>query len=293
MCVRDRLHGTLSAPELVSSRATATIVAGALATAGGAPYATELVGPPAAQAAASVPGEQTPGPPDGIAEDPSAEAEDASDPSIEETPTAGGSGPVIVEGPEETPILEADDPVTADEPSLPPAAPSGSSSAPAPAASPTAPSRPVAPVAAPAPTAQGLSAPLQPKPTAALPGSERRSPRPSPPRESQGALTRVEVQELAAVERLPAAAAPAPPPAIDSSPTASERALPRAGRTYTVAPGDSLWSIARRLLPAGSSDAAVAKLVSQIWELNAERIGTGDPDLLRLGQTLALPRVPA
>lgn len=58
------------------------------------------------------------------------------------------------------------------------------------------------------------------------------------------------------------------------------------GHDYVVQPGDSLWSIARRLLPAGASDAQVAREVSRLWTLNASRIGTGDPNLISVGLEL-------
>jgi nucleoid-associated protein YgaU len=60
------------------------------------------------------------------------------------------------------------------------------------------------------------------------------------------------------------------------------------GHTYTVRPGDSLWSIARRLLGQGASPADIAREVSRLWELNRERIATGDPDLLMVGTKLRL-----
>jgi hypothetical protein len=57
---------------------------------------------------------------------------------------------------------------------------------------------------------------------------------------------------------------------------------------YTVQPGDCLWSIARRVLAAGASDAAVAAEVDRLWRLNAGAIGTGSPDLIEPGQVLRL-----
>jgi nucleoid-associated protein YgaU len=90
-------------------------------------------------------------------------------------------------------------------------------------------------------------------------------------------------------------------PPADSGPAASPRveAVPVSqpvsasdgridGGTYVVRPGDSLWSIATRLLGPGASGAEIADEVNRLWELNKDRIGTGDPDLLRVGTELRL-----
>jgi hypothetical protein len=43
------------------------------------------------------------------------------------------------------------------------------------------------------------------------------------------------------------------------------------------------------MLGPDASQARVAALVDRIWALNAARIGTGSPDLIRAGQVLSLP----
>lgn len=59
--------------------------------------------------------------------------------------------------------------------------------------------------------------------------------------------------------------------------------------TVVVAPGDSLWKIAAdRLGPGASSHAIYAELV-RIWDRNASRIGTGDPNLIFPGTRLTIP----
>lgn len=58
--------------------------------------------------------------------------------------------------------------------------------------------------------------------------------------------------------------------------------------SYVVRPGDSLWAIAQQGLGAGTSDAAVARRVVHIWNVNKQRIGTGDPDLIYTGTRLRL-----
>jgi len=55
---------------------------------------------------------------------------------------------------------------------------------------------------------------------------------------------------------------------------------------YQVQPGDSLWRIASRHLGSSSTALETAREVSRLWELNAQRIGTGNPDLIFPGQTL-------
>jgi hypothetical protein len=64
-------------------------------------------------------------------------------------------------------------------------------------------------------------------------------------------------------------------------------AAPRAprGDQVVVQRGDSLWRIARRLLPDDAVDSAVARAVSRLYAENSDVIGA-DPDLLVPGQHL-------
>jgi nucleoid-associated protein YgaU len=59
-------------------------------------------------------------------------------------------------------------------------------------------------------------------------------------------------------------------------------------RSYAVRPGDCLWSIAERLLPAGAGVVEIEGEVERLWRLNENRIGTGDPSLIYAGTTLRL-----
>jgi LysM domain len=94
---------------------------------------------------------------------------------------------------------------------------------------------------------------------------------------------------IAASGRAVTAAAAAPTSRSAGDATArTTQVPPRRTGTYTVQPGDCLWSIARRILPAGASDAAVAAEVDRLWRLNADEIGTGDPNLIEPGQVLRL-----
>lgn len=58
---------------------------------------------------------------------------------------------------------------------------------------------------------------------------------------------------------------------------------------HLVQRGESLWSIAKGLAGPEASNAEIASLVNRLWELNADSIGTGDPDLILVGQKLRLP----
>lgn len=66
-----------------------------------------------------------------------------------------------------------------------------------------------------------------------------------------------------------------------------------AASTWTVAPGDSFWSIADELLAERlgrpPTDAEVDGPWRALIEANRDRLATGDPDLLLPGQVLVLP----
>ena len=89
----------------------------------------------------------------------------------------------------------------------------------------------------------------------------------------------------------PVVEAPAPSAPVETvaiSQPAPPADGPIAGRGYTVQPGDSLWSIARRLVGGSPSAAQIAREVDRLWRLNAERIGTGNPSLIYAGTVLRL-----
>ncbi len=52
--------------------------------------------------------------------------------------------------------------------------------------------------------------------------------------------------------------------------------------------GDSLWSVAADRLGGDATVAEIAREVNRLWELNRERIATGDPDLVMVGTRLML-----
>lgn len=63
-------------------------------------------------------------------------------------------------------------------------------------------------------------------------------------------------------------------------------------QNVVVRHGDCLWDIARRFLPAGASDAAIAAAWPAWYETNRVTIGP-DPDLILPGQVLTVPRASA
>jgi Tfp pilus assembly protein FimV len=71
-------------------------------------------------------------------------------------------------------------------------------------------------------------------------------------------------------------------------PAAGGRHAKPSDRTHSVLPGESLWTIATDLLGSDASTASVAREVNRLWQLNRDRIGTGDPDLLMIGTRLEL-----
>jgi nucleoid-associated protein YgaU len=73
-------------------------------------------------------------------------------------------------------------------------------------------------------------------------------------------------------------------PALDGLPL-PDRVAGAPTRTVVVQPGDSLWRIARALLPDHASDRVIAALVDDLHAANRRTIGP-DPDLLQPGQRL-------
>ena len=92
------------------------------------------------------------------------------------------------------------------------------------------------------------------------------------------------VAGLVLPERTYGATAPVRPVQA-TAPVAVARAVQE---PVVVAPGDSLWSVAARLLPATASDVEVAALWRRIYAANRVLIGD-DPGLIRPGQRLVVP----
>lgn len=81
-------------------------------------------------------------------------------------------------------------------------------------------------------------------------------------------------------------------PRDDARPAAPAPRPAPAGRQHVVAPGESLWTIARSAVPAPRDAATVAAYWPRLHEANRAVVGP-DPDLISPGQRLVLPPVPA
>ena len=81
--------------------------------------------------------------------------------------------------------------------------------------------------------------------------------------------------------------APTPVTTPAATTAAADDAKP-GDRVHRVHAGESLWSIASDLLGPSASPARIAGEVHRLWQLNRERIATGNPDLLMVGTTLRL-----
>lgn len=78
---------------------------------------------------------------------------------------------------------------------------------------------------------------------------------------------------------------------VEPAPLAGSRSAASSGEgRHVVQSGETLWGIGRDLLNSTASNASVAEFVSELWELNAASIRSGDPDLIVPGQVLVLPR---
>jgi hypothetical protein len=227
-------------------------------------------------------------------------------PGLEEGPELGGEETVLGEEAPFLPGEEGEEEVPPEyESPPPPEAPP-----PAPEAStPVAPEIPVEPEASPAtpPAAEPVyeSAPgpeyrTETPAPAVVHGESLVAPPSAPPRSQDGGQGGRAVASPPSSEAPSRAAPPAeaPPPAappIEAPEPApvppAEPAEPGAlaGRhLHAVRPGESLWSIAKALLPVGASSARIAAEVHRLWHLNAARIGTGDPSLIFVGTRLRL-----
>jgi hypothetical protein len=313
VCRKERLFGSLSSEPLVSRRVQAALATGVLALSVAAPGAAAAAGPDR-QWEGATPPERLRGDIDAPDFDPGGETalpfEVAPSPT---SPGVGGGSQDSGDGPpvESDPAVDADARLLA--PTTPPTqAPPDETDAPVPPAE-------VAPAVPPAEVAPGSPAPRAgERVTIEAPGNaETPNPRTAPdaapksgpkskqqeserrrrhtsatsaPAEPPQAPATDVPQSSAPAAPLPAAAVAETVPVVQASAPseASQPPLPETARWHVVEPGESLWSIARRLLGPDASPGRIAREVDRLWELNRDRIGTGDPDMLMVGAKLRL-----
>jgi LysM repeat protein len=318
VCRDERLSGSLAGDAILGQRTRAGLLAAALALSSlGLPVSalaqSDPTSPPAAPA------------PDGTLD--RVDSDDGTqpdNPAAEDDAPIGGENLIepdpddLREEPDATPLSELPPEQPGEEVDVAPEAEPQPETAPAPVAPPVAVTPTPQPVPAPAtplptppvlPTTPPTTGELVERPEGETAGGKTRQvlldvePNPRAVREgSQGSLGTAEphspaapLDEQAAALASPPVPATAPAAATSSGaatvPVSQPSSAPPGeidGDTYTVRPGDSLWSIARRLLGPDASAGRIAREVNRLWELNRERIATGDPDLLMVGTKLRL-----
>jgi hypothetical protein len=195
--------------------------------------------------------------------------------TLEETPSAGGD----VEGG----VVEVEPEVDAEVPA--PETSSANAAVEEPESQPV--GVPAAPPASEPETVQQTAAPQDPSARPSEPVANRSlaAPKQKP---SNPPVARDQTQTVPLVEpaQEEVPSSPAPQPAA-TMPVVSGRNL--AGkRFYVVQPGDCLSYIAAALLPGGASAGDIEAEVKRLWQLNEDRIGTGDPNLILVGTKLQL-----
>src|ERR671914_876570 len=137
-----------------------------------------------------------------------------------------------------------------------------------------------APGAVPGPATSG-PATSDPGPATSDPGPATSDPGPATP--DSAADPAPEPPPATTPARVPSPAAPAVPVQRSADGRRADAV------TYTVRKGDALWPIARSQLAPDSSDHEVARKVADLEALNVEgRIGSGDPDVIDVGEKLRL-----
>jgi hypothetical protein len=310
VCRQVRLFGSLSADAVISRRAQAALASGVLAL--------SAAGPPAA--VAQEPDQQVEGgsepATDGSASNTEAEA---APPTTLAPPPAPDLDPQAPDGAEASELQEVvpvqTEPVeapnapntpesggetqTAPEPVDPEASRPGSTLEPVDLAAPAEPpglTQPPPETAAPQtpeesdPDAQldatALDTPRHEKTAEASPRDHTALPSAQSAGAQGPATPPAPVITAATVVAPPSEAAPVDDP---SNPAQGGRSASGPDQSFLVVqPGDSLWSIAKRLLGPDASPAQIARKVSRLWHLNGDRIGTSHPDLLLVGTKLRL-----
>jgi LysM domain len=284
VCREERLAGTLPSDALLSGRTPALLAAGVLALSTAAPATALAQEPEQEQEGATAPDPESAGGDEVAVPDAEPEWQEAPDDDVHDVPVAPEAEESV---PAPDAVAPADEPEAASEPDAPPTAdpvPAPAAKAPAPIPPAPVPEPETAPVA---PAALATQAPIG-KVSSGPPLRsfvvKRTGHRPAAP---------VQPAPPAPTAAAPEAEAPAntvlvTTTASSAGGTSRNQAARRGDRAHVVAPGESLWSIAADLLGDDASVAQTAREVNRLWELNSDRIGTGNPDLLMAGTRLAL-----
>lgn len=282
-CCAERLGGALPSDELVGQRSRALLAAAVLAGSTLAPTAAGLT---SQAVAAQEDSDDENAPTDG--DEPSHRDLDG-DGGLEDSDT-----PPLE--PESTPVAP-----------VPPTPPAPTPTPPTPAPTPPTPSTPVPPATPTPPATQPPVTGLAPPPSETVDSRPAPRPKRTEPKRLGAKRDRLRDQQRSARadERpqpttsrgsvQPAPASPSPDTAAgpralpETDQTQPAQAGQRRGPTHVVRPGECLWSIAQNHLGANATPAAVARLVNRLWELNAERIATGERDLVMVGTPLRMP----
>jgi hypothetical protein len=318
ICRQTRLSGALDVGGLMPMRTQALLAAGVLAASTTAPVTVAFATEPDQQQDGAAPIAQSETPDSAASPDfdPGGEATDLPDTAspMPETPAPADEGNDDIAPVEQPSATDPADQVVDSgdgsdtAPTQGPAAAEGAT--PAPTATATPPSTPAGPTVDTTPPAQDTTPVSDPTPTTTTDAPAGAETRPSPAGErrsveapSNGGTNRraqtrstapasVGSQAVPAGEAGTAAYRAAPEPstaAVTSGATPVDGRPARPGdRTHTVFAGESLWAIASDLLGREATPAAVAREVHRLWQLNRDRIATGDPDLLIVGTRLLL-----
>ncbi len=294
LCCSERLSGPLPADAVVGRRTQALLAAGVLALSTATPTAVLAAEPDQEQEGAVAPdqaptqvapsapvydpgGDSTDVPfdtaaaPDSAEQDPSANALEQDTAASEGTVVADSGDGSGSPAPDEQPASPAQD-----LPSAPPAA------------------EPIQQASEPAPEVPRADRQATAPPVVTQDWRQRDDEaRTSKPRRNDSARTHP-APASSPPQTAPAGGVPAPSApstalvAHAESSSGAAKAAHRGDEVHVVARGESLWSIAGDLLGDGASVAAIAREVNRLWQLNTNRIGTGDPSLLMVGTRLAL-----
>jgi nucleoid-associated protein YgaU len=286
ICWRRWLAGDRLTALVLSRRTHAALTTAALAVSATTPAAVLAAGPHQPHHRGASPKQLAP-----------------NDPALDPNLNPGGPGDATAPAPNEGD--EPDDPATDPPPSAaaPPTAdapdPPAAEAAPPDAEPPPAPEddpAPEAPVTGPDDgTAPPAAAPAPPSASATSPVAAL-SPERAPTRRhviyatrsASSHRSRAVSAPTQATSRLPQAATRVvAPPARSVAPAAAGQARP-GDRSHVVRAGESLWSIAGDHLGQGASTTRIAREVQRLWQLNRERIGTGDPNVVMAGTRLTL-----